>query len=35
VPPTSLTDQHWKHEIPKETKIKQSRISITLRQLLF
>ena len=29
------TQQHWKHQIPKEAKVKDSRISLTFRQLVF
>ncbi|KAK4056064.1 hypothetical protein OIO90_002795 [Microbotryomycetes sp. JL221] len=29
------TQEKWKHEIPKEPKIKQARISVTWRQLVF
>lgn len=29
------TQQHWKHQIPKEAKVKNSRISLTFRQLVF
>lgn len=29
------TQQFWKHEIPKEPKIKEGRISLTFRQLVF
>jgi alkylated DNA repair dioxygenase AlkB len=29
------TQRFWKHEIPKEPKIKEGRISLTFRQLLF
>ena len=29
------TQQFWKHEIPKEPKIKEGRISLTFRQLIF
>lgn len=27
--------QHWKHQIPKEKLVTQSRISLTFRQLVF
>lgn len=29
------TQRFWKHEIPKESKIKEGRISLTFRQLVF
>ncbi|GAA5932000.1 alpha-ketoglutarate-dependent dioxygenase AlkB family protein [Sporobolomyces koalae] len=29
------TQQKWKHQIPKEAKVKDSRISLTFRQLVF
>ena len=29
------TQRFWKHEIPKEPKIKHGRISLTFRQLVF
>lgn len=29
------TQSHWKHEIPKEPKVKEGRISLTFRQLVF
>ncbi|GAA5906206.1 hypothetical protein JCM5296_005538 [Sporobolomyces johnsonii] len=29
------TQQKWKHQIPKEAKVKASRISLTFRQLVF
>ncbi|KAK4047824.1 hypothetical protein OIV83_005167 [Microbotryomycetes sp. JL201] len=29
------TQEKWKHEIPKEPKVKQGRISLTFRQLVF
>lgn len=29
------TQRFWKHEIPRETKIKEGRISLTFRQLVF
>ncbi|GAA5869880.1 hypothetical protein JCM16303_001828 [Sporobolomyces ruberrimus] len=29
------TQQSWKHQIPKEPKVKQGRISLTFRQLVF
>ncbi|GAA99628.1 uncharacterized protein L969DRAFT_94078 [Mixia osmundae IAM 14324] len=29
------TQQHWKHEIPKEPRVKHQRISLTFRQLVF
>ena len=29
------TQEKWKHEIPKEPKVKDGRISLTFRQLVF
>lgn len=29
------TQRFWRHEIPKEAKIKEGRISLTFRQLVF
>jgi hypothetical protein len=29
------TQAKWKHQIPKEAKVKDSRISLTFRQLVF
>lgn len=29
------TQLHWKHQIPREAKVKDSRISLTFRQLVF